>query len=365
MKRIPYVYLVINKTTGLAYYGSRTAENCNPREFWVTYFTSSKIIKKFIKKYGKDDFEFHIRKTFNTREEALKWELKVLKRLAVKSPKFLNQRANSSAIHNDKFIAINDGKIEIKILSHKDIPIGWIRGRLCKTCINQKRYYNPETLETISIVGDQFPPLGYIKGMPKRTEYYNPETLETISILKDNSPPENYIKGRGYSSYLKGKISAYNENNKIKYFLSINDIPKNYIIGLPKSGNKNKIYYNNPITNEIIALNEFDFIPLGFIQGNPKCIHNNQSNKNTIQIYDIETLDIKYINKNEIIPNGFNKGNQYIKNENKLTKNTYWVYNEITLESKMVKWEELEPNWKKGRYPKNNTQQTEEVFQYE
>jgi len=53
---IPYVYIVKNKTTGLKYLGVRYAKGCHPDDLWVTYFTSSSLIKKLIDSYGKNDF---------------------------------------------------------------------------------------------------------------------------------------------------------------------------------------------------------------------------------------------------------------------------------------------------------------------
>ena len=57
---LPYVYFIINKTTGLKYIGSKYSKNCDSRDFWITYFTSSRSVKYLIKKYGKKDFDFKI-----------------------------------------------------------------------------------------------------------------------------------------------------------------------------------------------------------------------------------------------------------------------------------------------------------------
>ena len=53
---IPYVYLIKHKTSGLKYLGVRYAKGCNPSDLWKTYFTSSKLVKKLIDQFGKDDF---------------------------------------------------------------------------------------------------------------------------------------------------------------------------------------------------------------------------------------------------------------------------------------------------------------------
>jgi len=79
---IGYTYCIKFLKTNQVYYGSRCAKNCHPSEFWVTYFTSSKIVKKLINEFGKDSFIFEIRKTFaDNPKDSQKWERKVLKRI--------------------------------------------------------------------------------------------------------------------------------------------------------------------------------------------------------------------------------------------------------------------------------------------
>lgn len=86
----PYTYLIGWSKLNKFYYGVRTAKNCNPNDFWVTYFTSSKQVKRMIKQYGNPDI-IQIRKRFKNKEDALLWESKVLRRLNVKNRNdFLN-----------------------------------------------------------------------------------------------------------------------------------------------------------------------------------------------------------------------------------------------------------------------------------
>lgn len=75
-----YTYLIGWSTLNKFYYGVRTAKNCNPKELFVSYFTSSKYVKKFIKQFGNPDI-IQIRKTFNDKLKALEWEEKVINRL--------------------------------------------------------------------------------------------------------------------------------------------------------------------------------------------------------------------------------------------------------------------------------------------
>ena len=88
-KNLPYVYYVKNKTTNLKYIVVRFSKTCHPNDFWVTYFTSSKLIKKLIELYGVDDFEYRIVKKFECEFEAQKYENELLN-IAVKRNDYLN-----------------------------------------------------------------------------------------------------------------------------------------------------------------------------------------------------------------------------------------------------------------------------------
>jgi len=83
----PYTYLIKFNPSGQYYYGSRIKNvklGLTPDEdLMQEYTTSSKNINALIKEYGIDAFEWEVRKTFNTVEEAVLWEQKVLKRCRV------------------------------------------------------------------------------------------------------------------------------------------------------------------------------------------------------------------------------------------------------------------------------------------
>ena len=92
---IPFTYLVKHIPTNRYYYGVRFRKKCNPNDLWTKYFTSSKKVKGLIKRYGKKSFQFEIRKTFKTAQQAMAWEFKVLRRMKVVGRKdFLNQSDN-------------------------------------------------------------------------------------------------------------------------------------------------------------------------------------------------------------------------------------------------------------------------------
>lgn len=95
MEFIPYTYLIGWSSLNLWYYGSRYCNSssrgiANPRDLWVTYFTSSKTVKEMRKLHGEPDV-IQIRRTFSTANDATTWEAKVCRRLKVKDDKkFLN-----------------------------------------------------------------------------------------------------------------------------------------------------------------------------------------------------------------------------------------------------------------------------------
>lgn len=92
----PYTYLIGWKQHNIWYYGVRYAKNCNPKDLWSSYFTSSKYVKEFRLKNGDPDI-IQIRKTFSDRESAQNWETTVLKRMfAIKDNRFLNKAIGKS-----------------------------------------------------------------------------------------------------------------------------------------------------------------------------------------------------------------------------------------------------------------------------
>lgn len=78
-----YTYLIIHKETNTFYYGCRYSKNSKPEDLWSTYFTSSKYVYELIEKYGKDSFDYHIRKIFDDVDKCREWEHKVLRRMNV------------------------------------------------------------------------------------------------------------------------------------------------------------------------------------------------------------------------------------------------------------------------------------------
>jgi hypothetical protein len=93
---VPYTYFLLHKPTGLKYYGVKFNKRSNPKLFWVPggYYSSSVKVKELIAQYGADSFKAEVRKTFNSVEDAVKYEYKFLRKVnAVAKNDWLNQCA--------------------------------------------------------------------------------------------------------------------------------------------------------------------------------------------------------------------------------------------------------------------------------
>jgi hypothetical protein len=93
---LPYAYCLTHKLSGKRYYGISYANSRNkvahPSQLWVSYFGSSSEVKRLIKEHGKDTFDAEVRKTFASKDTALMWEHKVLRRLkAAQKEHWLNK----------------------------------------------------------------------------------------------------------------------------------------------------------------------------------------------------------------------------------------------------------------------------------
>lgn len=186
---IPYTYLIRFKPTNSVYYGVRYAENCDPSELWVTYFTSSKIIKRLINEFGYQSFEHEIRKTFDSKKAARDWEQKVLRRIDAENHyRFLNRSNNLKGVlrHLGEYEWCYNPNSNQKILVKKSEPLSdeWIRGAR-----------GPDMKQKGTILA------------------YDPETLKHKRFRSNQDIPNHYVIGRSLST-TKGKIWIFNETTK-------------------------------------------------------------------------------------------------------------------------------------------------------
>jgi len=98
---VPFTYVVTHISSGIRYYGVRFAKNCHPDDLGKSYLSSSDILREKIISEGTDNFKFEVRKTFNTAEEACRWENKFLMRVkAAQSPLWFNRSNGAKSFYN-------------------------------------------------------------------------------------------------------------------------------------------------------------------------------------------------------------------------------------------------------------------------
>lgn len=96
----PYTYHLSWSFCNKHYYGVRHAKGCHPGDLWVSYFSSSKEVKKYRELYGDPDI-IEIRKVFDRVSQARLWEQKVLRRLnVVYSEHWLNKSHSDGKFYN-------------------------------------------------------------------------------------------------------------------------------------------------------------------------------------------------------------------------------------------------------------------------
>ena len=96
----PYTYLIGWSTLNLWYYGVEFKNSskgvANPTNLWTTYFTSSKTVQDIRLRYGEPNV-VEVRKVFETREQAISWERKVLSRMNVlKDTRWVNSNVGGA-----------------------------------------------------------------------------------------------------------------------------------------------------------------------------------------------------------------------------------------------------------------------------
>lgn len=124
---IPFTYHLFLPSTQEHYYGVRYKKGCHPSELWTTYFSSSKIVNARIKQYGKDAFEYEIRKTFATREDALLWESEVLRRLSVNTKKHWLNISQNSPLYTTPTELYERWKNKIRMTMNTDVMKNYLR----------------------------------------------------------------------------------------------------------------------------------------------------------------------------------------------------------------------------------------------
>jgi hypothetical protein len=180
----PYTYLIKHRPTGKVYYGFRSANKVDPHEdLWKSYFTSSKKVINLIKETGVDSFDFEIRKIFDTKEEAILWETRVLRRCNV--------------LHDDRWLNAN--------IAGYILPTDEVRKKM--SISRTGKVTSELTKKKLSEVQ---------KGKPKKSKVYQtPEYKALMSTIK--SGPGNGRYGKEVSEETRRRISEAKKGKQVAH----------------------------------------------------------------------------------------------------------------------------------------------------
>lgn len=200
----PYTYIVIHRQSGYFYYGVRLANKLPAVEdLGKVYFTSSRTVKTIISAEGPDAFDWVVRKEFDTQNDAVLWEYKVIRRMLL-NPKILNKAVSPKNVPGNWF---TNGKQNIL---GKYCPSGFYPGRTYTETPKRKELYTKQQKNKwwnkngISVFSEIPPSADWIPGRPKHhyinwngkslngTKWWNNGEIN----FRGNAPPEGYTEGR-------------------------------------------------------------------------------------------------------------------------------------------------------------------------
>ena len=176
----PYTYLIGWSEHQKFYYGVRYAKKANPSELWVSYFTSSPIVKRFVKEHGQPDI-VQVRKVFTDRITAITWEQKVLRKVNIKNnEKWLNGNLAGAIFKNLDHMRGKQGHMAGK--THSDEAKEKMRqAKLGKSSWNKGVKLSDNHKEKLSKAKENYVPWNAGKqGLQKHSD----ETKEKIRLSK-------------------------------------------------------------------------------------------------------------------------------------------------------------------------------------
>lgn len=214
-----YTYLIGWSEHRKYYYGVRFAKNAQPEDLWISYFTSSKHVKKFAKEHGTPDI-IEIRKIFDDVQEARNWEHKVLRRLKVKNNDIWLNKTDNISMPNFSPIWTKESREKASLSSKK----AWTEDRKEKASIRLTECNPARLLETKRKISkklagrDAF----WMKGI-KRPEHSalmtgsnNPRAVSFEYEGKHYGTIKSFMEEHGVSFTAAKKIINSNDNIRIK-----------------------------------------------------------------------------------------------------------------------------------------------------
>ena len=244
---LPYTYLIEWTALGIRYYGCRYKKGCHPDQFWVDYYTSSKIVKAFRKKHGDPDKK-EIRKVFSgltpskeTAKNVTTYEHTVLRRINARgNPHYLNRsNGNNGGTQSNKGLKrYTNGSVNKMFLPGTE-PKGFELGAPNCAADTGKRAYNNGIDEIKCYPGEQ--PKGWVKGSLQKPTLGKKAYNNGIDEIKcsPGEQPKGWVKGTLCESTAGMKFYSNGKETKLFY-------PGTQPVEWTEQGpNVGKAWYNN------------------------------------------------------------------------------------------------------------------------
>ena len=197
---VVYVYKITFKLTGQFYYGSRTIKTANKRpedDLFITYFTSSKVIKSLIKEHGAHEFITDILFTSSSYNETYEFEQTLIK-TNIQDPLCVNKHYFD--IDQNKTVFSNFGNRHSSEQKEK-----WSKSRKGKAPSNKGKSYDSDKKRNFrsknkgktydEIYGDRANEIREkIKKSNKERPPIRNETREKLRKVHTLRTPESYKK---------------------------------------------------------------------------------------------------------------------------------------------------------------------------
>jgi hypothetical protein len=200
----PYTYLIKHRPSGKVYYGFRAANKVDPEDdLWKHYFTSSPGVQKLIEETGADSFDIEIRRVFETKEQAVAWETRVLTRCKVlHDDRWINQNVAGYIVPTEESRKkISDfHKDKPKSDEHKRRLSESQKGK-SKNYVQTEEHKRKNSIANSGMNNPMYGPC-------------SPERAANISAAKKGKPAKN--KGQAMSEEQKAKIRAAKAANPVK-----------------------------------------------------------------------------------------------------------------------------------------------------
>lgn len=237
----PYTYAIGWSKLGIWYYGVRFSRKSYVGDIWEKYFTSSVIVKKFVRNNGNPDI-IKVTKVFDSIEKACEHETNFLQKVKVNTnPKLLNAHYTPA--------------FPLKSFSENSMHFPKVKEKMILT----KR-----KIGLVNFVRNK-------KFKPSKNITIIKRILLYIDIVKMYKRDKNRIM----SLLLSRLLDCENYSRKL-YPKNRKSYPRGKNCKISKSKIGKKAYYD-PITKKCRMFNEKDDIPCGWLKGLIKNTPNNNT----------------------------------------------------------------------------------------